>query len=276
MSHLISIIIPTFNRGDYLFRAIKSVFSQSYKNYELIIVDDGSTDNTLELLAPLIKSNEIKYYKQENSGVSSARNLGIKNSSGDLVSFLDSDDEWLPNKLQEQINFLAANPHIKIVYGDEQWIRRGIRVNQKAFHKKSGGKIFKACVEQCLIAPSSVLLQRSLIDEMGGFDDNFIVCEDYDLWLKISSTYEIGFIAHALIIKHGGHEDQLSTKYVAMDFWRLKALSNILKTRDLSPLDRTYVQDSMKHRGAILLQGYLKYNNTRDYQTVQNILSELS
>lgn len=276
MSHLISIIIPTFNRGDCLLRAIKSVFSQSYKNYELIIVDDGSTDNTHELLAPLIESKEIKYYKQENSGVSSARNLGIKNSTGDLVSFLDSDDEWLPNKLQEQINFLAKNSYLKIVYGDELWIRRGIRVNQKAIHKKSGGRIFKVCVEQCLIAPSSVMLYRNLLEEMGGFDNNFIVCEDYDLWLKISSTYEIGFIANPLIVKHGGHDDQLSTKYVAMDFWRLKALSNILKTRDLSPPDRSCVQESMKRRGAILLQGYLKYNNTTDYETVQNILSELS
>lgn len=276
MTPLISIIIPTFNRGDFLLRAITSVLAQTYRNYELLIIDDGSTDNTHELLSPLIESKEIKYYKQENLGVSNARNFGVINSVGELVTFLDSDDEWLPGKLQEQINFLIVNPQIRIVYGEELWIRRGTRVNQKAIHKKTGGRIFKACIEQCLIAPSSVMLQRSLFDEMNGFDNAFVVCEDYDLWLKISSIYEIGFITNPLIIKHGGHDDQLSTKFVAMDYWRLKALSNIQKIRKLDSSDREAVQESMKRRGAILLQGYLKYNNTKDYQTVRNILSELN
>lgn len=275
MNLLISIIIPTYNRGDFILRAVNSVFQQIYINYELIVIDDGSTDNTHSLLAPLIESKKIKYYKQENLGVSVARNNGVKLSTGELITFLDSDDEWLPIKLQEQVNFLSTNSQFRIVYGEEIWIRNGIRVNQKAIHKKSGGKIFQACVEQCLIAPSSVILQRSLFEEMGGFDENFQVCEDYDLWLKISSLYEIGFLTTPIIIKHGGHSDQLSSKYIAMDFWRLKSLSNIIKIRNLEILDKETVKKSIKRRGNILMQGYLKHNNLKDYQRVEQILIQM-
>lgn len=275
MSQLISVIIPTYNRASVLFRAIDSVLAQTYKNYELLIVDDGSNDETHELLLPLINLEKIKYFKHQNRGVSAARNVGVQNANGELITFLDSDDEWLPHKLQQQLNFIAQNPQIQIVYGEELWIRNGKRVNQKAIHKKSGGHIFPACVQQCLIAPSSVMLFKNLFHQMGGFDERFMVCEDYDLWLKISSLMEIGFIANPLIIKHGGHEDQLSTKYVAMDFWRLKSMLGILKTRKLSPEEQLLVVDSMKRRGAILMQGYQKYGNLNDYQLVEQMLQSL-
>jgi hypothetical protein len=191
------------------------------------------------------------------------------------VAFLDSDDEWLPHKLQDQISYLNNHPHLRIVYGDELWIRNGMRVNQKKVHQKSGGWIFDRCLEQCLIAPSSVILEKKLFLEMGEFDEDFEVCEDYDLWLKISSLYEIGFISHPLIIKHGGHQDQLSTKYFAMDLWRLKSMLNILKTRKLKSEDKTMVIDSMKLRGEILKKGYLKHHNETNYQLVLQILNSV-
>lgn len=275
MSQLVSVIIPTYNRSAVIFRAIDSVFAQTYKNFELIIVDDGSTDETREHLRELIDSNKIKYLKQENLGVSSARNLGVLNSKGSLITFLDSDDEWLPHKLQDQINYFIKNPHLKIVYGEEQWIRNGKRVNQKAIHKKSGGWIFSSCIQQCLIAPSSVMLTRILFNEMGGFDESFVVCEDYDLWLKISSTNEIGFITTPLIVKHGGHDDQLSKKYFAMDFWRLKSMFNILQTRELNPSDKLILIESMKKRGEILMKGYQKHGNTDAQQLVSKMLEGL-
>ncbi|RPJ76371.1 MAG: glycosyltransferase family 2 protein [Alphaproteobacteria bacterium] len=275
MSPLISVIIPTYNRSRVLLRAIDSVLAQSFKNFELIVVDDGSTDETSELLAPLIKLNQIKYLKQENAGVSAARNIGARNASGEYITFLDSDDEWLPSKLQEQVRFFESNPSFRIVYGDEVWIRNGRRVNQKAIHKKSGGWIFSECVQQCLIAPSSVMIEKKLFFEMGGFDEKFVVCEDYDLWLKISATFEIGFIANPIIIKHGGHVDQLSTKFFAMDLWRMKAMFGILKTRKLQLEYKSAVIDSMKRRGAILMQGYQKHGNENDYQLVSEMLREV-
>jgi glycosyltransferase involved in cell wall biosynthesis len=275
MPQLISVIIPTYNRANLILRAIDSVLNQSYKNFELIIVDDGSTDNTHEVLTPLIQTDKIKYFKRQNCGVSASRNFGVSQSLGNYITFLDSDDEWLPHKLQDQLHYFSHNPEVRIVYGEEIWIRNGIRVNQKAIHKKSGGSIFLACVEQCLIGPSSVMLEKKLFFEMGGFDESFVVCEDYDLWLKISSLMEIGFITHPQIMKHGGHEDQLSTRFVAMDFWRIKAMWAILQSRQLIPEYKDAVIVSMKRRGRILLHGYQKYGNEKDFHEIERILNNL-
>lgn len=275
MSPLISVIIPSYNRSKFLLRAIDSILIQSYKNFELIVVDDGSTDGTFELIESLIKLNQIKYIRIENSGVAKARNVGAKNANGKFLAFLDSDDEWLPHKLQEQVDFFATSPHLKIVYGEELWIRNGKRVNQKFIHKKSGGWIFCECVQQCLIAPSSVMLEKDLFFEMAGFDESFVVCEDYDLWLKISSLLEIGFIANPIIIKHGGHDDQLSTKYFAMDLWRMKSMFSILKNRNLNADHKLVVVDSLKRRGAILMQGYQKHGNLKDYQLVLEMIQNV-
>jgi glycosyltransferase involved in cell wall biosynthesis len=249
--------------------------AQTFKNYELIIIDDGSTDRTDDLLIPLINLGKIKYLKSENRGVSFARNWGAKNAVGKFIAFLDSDDEWFPYKLQRQVDYLNQNPHLKIVYGEEIWMRKDRRVNQKAIHKKSGGWILSKCVQQCLIAPSSVMLEKKLFDEVGGFDESFVVCEDYDLWLRISSLVEVGFIADPLIIKYGGHNDQLSMKYPAMDFWRLLSSFWILKNRKLDAGDKLIVIESIKRRGNILMLGHQKYGNTKDYQLVDEMLQEL-
>jgi len=275
MSQLISVIIPTFNRSNLILRTIESVLNQSYKNFELIIVDDGSTDNTHEVLNSLINSAKIKYFKRQNAGVSASRNFGVSRASGEFITFLDSDDEWLSHKLRDQLDYFSQNPHMRIVYGEEIWIRNGKRVNQKAIHKKSGGSIFLACLEQCLIAPSSVMLEKKLFFEMGGFDESFVVCEDYDLWLKISSLMDIGFITHPIMIKHGGHEDQLSTSFVAMDFWRIKAMQRILNSQHLILEHKNAVMASMKRRGTILLKGYQKYGNEKDFQLIEGILKSL-
>lgn len=273
---LISAIIPTFNRSSLIIRAINSVLCQSYRKFEIIVIDDGSTDGTEEILLPLIDEEKIRYFKQQNSGVSTARNYGVERARGEWVAFLDSDDEWLPNKLQEQINFLKNNSHVNIVYGQEIWIRNGIRVNQARNHQKSGGAIFGKCVEQCLIAPSSVVIRKNIFNEIGGFDQSFVVCEDYDLWLKFSSLFEIGYLEKPMIIKYGGHADQLSSKYVAMDLWRIRALSRILKIRELSDENKEKVINIIKKKGAILKLGFQKYNNSIDLAEVETLLREIN
>ena len=217
MTPLISVIIPTFNRAHVLLKAIDSVLKQTYKNFEVIVVDDGSTDGTTELLSSYIKEGKILYLKQENKGVSSARNFGVKSSKGDWLAFLDSDDEWLKHKLQKQVELLTERPDLRLVHGEELWVRNGKRVNQKKIHQKFGGFIYEKCLPLCLISPSAVMIERKLYEEMGGFDEEFTVCEDYDLWLKITSLYEVGFVSDPIIYKYGGHEDQLSHKYFAMD-----------------------------------------------------------
>jgi len=272
MTELVSIIIPTFNRSTVVQRAINSVLKQTYKNFELIVVDDGSTDDTELQLQNLIDNNSIHYFKKANAGVASARNFGVSKARGQWFAFLDSDDEWLPHKLQEQMTFLKEQTHLSIVYGGETWMRNGVRVNQKKIHQKFSGWIFEKCIEQCFIAPSSVLIAKKLFEEMKGFDENFVVCEDYDLWLKISSRYEIGLIEQPLIIKYGGHEDQLSTKYFAMDMWRLKAMNNILQTTSLSESNRTALVELMKIKGEILIKGYEKHGNHEAAAIVKEII----
>ncbi|MDO9183984.1 MAG: glycosyltransferase, partial [Bacteriovorax sp.] len=214
-------------------------------------------------------------FKTRNLGVSSARNFGVQQSSGNFLAFLDSDDEWLPHKLEEQFNFFKQNPALEIVYGQELWIRNGVRVNQRASHQKFGGWIFDKCVQLCFIAPSSVMFTKKLFLEMGGFDQDFVVCEDYDLWLKISSIYEIGYISNPIIIKHGGHEDQLSTKYVAMDMWRLKALFKILNIRKLSVEHIEIVMIAIRKKADLLMKGYQKHGNVVAFNEVEAMLKDL-
>ena len=271
----VSVIIPVFNRSSVLTRAINSVLHQSFKNFELIVIDDGSTDDTEMVLSSFIESGAIKYFKQENFGVSAARNLGASKARGEWLAFLDSDDEWHPDKLQIQIDFLTINSHLQIAYGEELWIRNGVRVNKKIIHQKFGGWIFEKCIQQCFIAPSSVILKASLFSEMGGFDESFQVCEDYDLWLKISSLYEIGFISTPVMTKHGGHPDQLSNQYKAMDLWRIRSLARLLEIRNLSLEDRKIVIETIQQKGIILKLGFQKYGNTKAFLEVETILNNL-
>ncbi len=222
----ISVIIPTYNRGAVLERAIKSVLNQSYRNFEIIVVDDGSTDNTHRILEKY--SRQIRYFSQLHSGVSSCRNFGLEKSEGTWVAFLDSDDYWLPEKLERQIQFVQQHPEFLIVQTDEKWIRHGKFVNPMKKHRKYGGWIFKQCLPLCIVSPSAVMVHQRVFNDVGVFDENLPVCEDYDLWLRISRKYPIGLIEEKLIVKTGGHSDQLSRQYWGMDRYRIMALENIL------------------------------------------------
>ncbi|MEA3500414.1 MAG: glycosyltransferase, partial [Candidatus Marinimicrobia bacterium] len=211
----ISVIIPVFNRENTISRAIDSVLNQTYKPLEIIVVDDGSTDKTDDILKSY--SDKIKVIHQKNSGVSAARNNGIKNSVGKWIALLDSDDEWLPNKLQLEVDYINKNHRINILQTEEIWIRDGRRVNPKKYHKKISGDIFKKSLELCLVSPSAVIFKRSLFDEIGDFDEELPVCEDYDYWLRTSLKYHVGLVNKFGIKKYGGHSDQLSQKYWGMD-----------------------------------------------------------
>lgn len=264
-----SVIIPSFNRGHLLERAIQSVLKQTYKNFELIIVNDGSTDNTRELLS---NYQHLKIIHIENQGVSQARNIGLKHAKGDWIAFLDSDDEWLANKLEKQIYFIKDHSDISLVHGDEIWIRNGVRVNPKLKHKKGGGDQFETSLKLCAISPSVALIKRELLDEFNGFNSHYPVCEDYDLWLKITQKYLIGYIDDFLIIKYGGHEDQLSQKFKAMDFWRIKSIDHILKNGTLSSIQEKTALEEIHYKCKILIEGYEKHGNTKDdYHEIKSI-----
>ena len=268
----VSVIVPTFNRASLLPRAIDSVLSQSYQDFDLTIVDDGSTDETYNLVKSYLSNPKIKYIRTDNRGVSAARNLGVALTNGEYISFLDSDDEWLRHKLDSQIKFLSQNENIQMVHADECWVRNGKEINKKNIHKKFGGDVFEKCLDLCFISPSVALMRRSLFNEMLGFDESYIVCEDFDLWLKISSLYEVGYIDEEVIIKYGGHEDQLSTMYFAMDYYRIKALDHITKIRSFEKERLSLVKDTIIKKSEILIKGYEKHKNFKNLAEIQNIL----
>lgn len=253
---LVSVVIPTFNRAGPVQRAISSVLNQTFEDYELLVVDDGSTDGTREVLAKFDGKARILF--QNNAGVSAARNRGIERSSGELVAFLDSDDEWFPQKLEKQIALFDSAMPFFVCHTDEIWLRQGKEVSQKKIHKKQGGHFFERALARCLISPSSVLICRQLLDKVGWFDEHLPAAEDYDLWLRITAFHEVTFVPEPLVIKHGGLTDQLSRKTSSIDRFRIAAIWKILNDPCLPPCYRHAAVKELERKCAIVSTGLRK------------------
>ena len=273
MSTSVSVIIPTYNRWQVLQRAIDSVLAQSTAADEIIVVDDGSTDNTRDLLLGTY-GEHIRVVSQPNKGVSAARNAGLKISSGDWIALLDSDDEWLPDKLRLQIQVLEQDRSCVLCHTDEIWVRNGIRVNPMNKHKKSGGDIFDQCLPLCAISPSSVLIKKEIFDTVGMFDESLPACEDYDLWLRICATHPVHYLDKKLLIKYGGHEDQLSRMHWGMDRFRIKALHQLLMKSELSPHQYQLTSEMLERKILILLKGAVKHGNRELSDECQSLVSQ--
>jgi glycosyltransferase involved in cell wall biosynthesis len=256
----VSVVIPTCNRSKTLIRALKSVRAQTSPPAEIIVVDDGSTDGTPEKIKKGFP--DVILIRQPNRGVSAARNRGIRESAGDWIAFLDSDDEWKPEKLEKQLAELALDGDTPLCHTNEIWIRNGRRVNEGKRHAKAGGRIFQRCLPLCVISPSASVIRRSLFDEIGFFDESLPVCEDYDMWLRICARYPVSFVADPLTIKHGGHEDQLSRSYPAMDRYRIRAIEKILDEGILEPEDRTVAIRVLLDKIEIYMNGAGKRSKT--------------
>lgn len=282
---LISVIIPTYNRETVLPRAIGSVLAQKGAELELIIVDDGSTDNTRSLYG--VRSTEygekecsiprtpltvrVRFLSQSNKGPAAARNTGINHAKGEWIAFLDSDDEWKPGKLQAQIKFFDENPGYLICQTEEIWVRNGTRVNPMKKHKKYGGCIFEKCLPLCVVSPSAVMMHRKLFDEVGLFDESLPACEDYDLWLRIAAKYPIGLIETPHIIKYGGHADQRSREFPAMDRFRIRSLAKILKEGLLTPEQEAAAKKALTEKVRIFTQGALKRGNQKEAEEIRKL-----
>jgi len=252
----VSVIIPTYNRAHILMRAVDSVLAQTFQQIEILVIDDGSTDNTPEMLNAY--GGRIRVLSQENGGVSLARNVGIQAASGQFIAFLDSDDAWMPDKLERQVAALTAQPQLPLCHTEEIWIRNGVRVNPKKKHRKRGGYIFPYCLPLCVISPSSSILRRELLDEVGLFDEHLPACEDYDLWLRITHTHDVVFLEDPLLVKYGGHDDQLSRKYWGIDRFRVQALVKLLETAALTDEQRRQTCRELQRKCAILAAGCRK------------------
>ena len=231
----VSVIIPTYNRKNLLKRALHSVSSQTFVPKEIIVVDDGSSDGTKDWV--LERFPYVRYIYQDNSGVSSARNAGIKEAKGSWIALLDSDDEWMPDKLEKQERVINDSKEAWLCHTNEVWVRNNVRVNQMKKHQKYGGYVFENCLDICRISPSSVLIKKEVFEMVGLFDESLKVCEDYDLWLRITSVLPIIFLDQPLIIKYGGHSDQLSRVDNGIEQYRIKSLEKILRSESL-PADQ--------------------------------------
>lgn len=255
----ISVVIPTWNRAERLARALDSVFTQELAPHEVIVVDDGSTDHTRELVTR--RFGGACYHYQHNRGVSSARNAGIRAASGDWIALLDSDDRWHPDKLARQQAMVHATPDAVLCHSDEIWIRNGKRVNPMQKHAKLGGRIFRHCLPRCPISPSASLIRRDLFDSIGLFDETLPACEDYDLWLRICAVHSVLYVDAPLITKYGGHHDQLSRRYWGMDRFRVRALENLLTAGRLEPGDHAAAQAMLLEKASIVARGAEKRGN---------------
>lgn len=253
----VSVIIPTYNRHELLKEALDSVLAQTPAPRQVIVVDDGSEDGSFEWLASL-EMPGLRALHQPRQGPAAARNLGLQAAEGKYVAFLDSDDTWLPGKLAAQIEFLEQNPAFKLCQTEEIWLRRGVRVNPMKKHAKPSGWCFAACLKLCLISPSAVMLEREFLLELGGFDPDFPVCEDYELWLRATLRSPVQTLLQALTVKRGGHADQLSRAHWGMDRFRVQALEKLLRTERLDPGQRRLTEAELAQKLKILSKGFAK------------------
>lgn len=257
-----SVIIPTFNRAGFLARAIESVLAQTATPSEIIVVDDGSTDTTKELLQ---NYPQIIYIYKENGGVSSARNVGVKAAKYEYIAFLDSDDSWHKEKMQLQLECDAV-----VSYTDEVWIREGKEIKIPKKFRKNSPATLESEIAFCNIAPSSVLIHKKVFDEVGLFDESLEVCEDYDLWLRILLKYNIELVDKKLIKKYAGHSDQLSFKHWGMDRFRVQSLEKLYK---LSQDEVIYTTLLSKYK--LLIQGFEKRNKKDEVLFYENRIQYL-
>ncbi|MBI2987461.1 MAG: glycosyltransferase [Deltaproteobacteria bacterium] len=273
MQPLVSVVIPTYNRWPMLCEAIESVLRQSFKDFELIVVDDGSEDGTVGNLMKCFSN--LRVPSQPRRGVAAARNLGVRCSSGRYLAFLDSDDLWRPKKLEAQAGFMMASPQAEICQTEEIWIRHGRRVNPRRKHRKPSGDLFRASLDLCLISPSAVMMTRELFDRVGGFDETFAVCEDYDLWLRVTADTPVYLVPEPLVVKRGGHQDQLSRSTWGLDRFRVMAIRKLLAS-GLQGEKRMWAIEALAHKVAILSQGARKREKESEALNYERLLFEIT
>ena len=255
----ISVVIPSHNRRHTLERALQSVFDQTSRVDEVILVDDGSTDGSSEMVGQLFP--QVIVLKQPNLGVSAARNRGIAQARHEWIALLDSDDSWLPQKIDQIRKAHKLQPDFVLYHSDEIWIRRGVRVNPMQKHRKHGGWIFEQCLPLCAISPSAAVIRKSTFESLGSFDENLPACEDYDLWLRICHQFPVHHVAQALVTRYAGHDDQLSRQYPVMDRFRIRALHRLLTTQNLKAELRQAAEAMLLSKLDILLKGAIKHQN---------------
>jgi glycosyltransferase involved in cell wall biosynthesis len=266
-----SVIIPVYNRVSLLERAIHSVLSQSFTNYELVVVDDGST-HSLVAQEDLVKKHGGTFIRQQHSGVSAARNCGFSSSRGTWIALLDSDDIWHPDKLANDKAFIEENTNIQIFQCPEIWYRNGKRVNPKEVHRVRSGDIYEHSLDVSTISSSACVIYRSVLEQVGAWDVRFPVCEDYDLWLRITARFSVGLLPTTQVTKYKGHEDQLSNAFQAMDRFRVAALLKLILSTDLTTAQTEQATSALLRKATVLLKGAGKRGKKDDEDLYRDLI----
>jgi glycosyltransferase involved in cell wall biosynthesis len=194
----VSVIIPTYQNGSYVGQAIESVLSQTYKDFSIFVIDDGSTDITGEVLAKFL--DKISIIRQTNQGPAAARNQGIKASNSEFIAFLDADDVWLPDKLERQIAMFSEDPTVALIFSNTYIFHNGKDYPKTYFNlfSPASGMVYQELFVSDFIPTLTVVIRRSCLKATGYFDEKFFGPEDYDLWLRICQHYPISFIPEPL------------------------------------------------------------------------------
>ena len=270
MEKFISVIIPTYNRVQRLKKAIDSVLAQSQQNFELIVVDDGSDDNTEEMIDKY--NADIVYIRQENSGPAAARNRGIEKALYNILVFLDSDDWFAEKKLETQFEAMRQNSSYLISHTDEIWYRNGEILNQKLKHKRNNGDIFGQSLELCAVGMSTVMIRKEIFERYGLFDEEYPCCEDYEFWLRVSSEEKFLLVEEPLTLKDGGRDDQVSTIYrTGMDKFRIQAIMKILVSGRLTEEQTGIARRELERKCRIYGTGCIKHGRDEEGQYYLNL-----
>jgi len=270
---LVSVIIPTRDRAGLVMRAVASVLAQTHGALDVLVVDDGSTDDTQDRLVRLDDSRVRLLRHDRPRGVSAARNAGLAAARGDYLALLDSDDTWLPTKVERLLAFARANDYA-ICQNQEIWMRDGKRVNPGRDQRKMAGDFFEAALVRCLVSPSSVLFSREFVETVGTFDETLPACEDYDLWLRALLRYPVGLLDEWLTVRYGGRPDQLSEAFIGMDLFRIRSMAKLLGRSDLTAWHRDCIRKELQRKAAVYVRGCLKNDRPEEAGRVRELVAE--
>ena len=230
---IVSVIIPVYNGEKYISKTLDSVLGQTYNHIEIVIVNDGSLDNSEQVIQQYMSLGNVKYFYQENRGVAAARNYGIQQAAGELIAFVDQDDIWLPDKLEKQIRLMLIDTDLALVHGRIDFINEdGLRIEPLWSHPEVSGNCFKQMFSGNKIAMLTVLVKKESLVAAGMFDERIAITDDYDIWLKISYANRIGFIDEPIAC-YRYHGENTSGKVDIFKRNELLVLQNFLQRHQI-------------------------------------------
>jgi len=250
----VSTIVPTYNYAHFLRDCVNSIIQQTYKDFEIVVIDDGSTDETRAIVESLIESNpgvQIRYIYQNNQGPAAARNHGIREAQGEYIAFCDADDVWAPEKLDKQLDLFEQDPELAMIFSDmSQQVEDGC-YEESYFHKRGINpekftNVYSKLIERNnFIIPTTVVLRRKILDDVGIFDERYRVGEDYELWLRIAKKYKIGYIDKPLVIRFS-HEGSISRTKDVYCRDNIRITKELLSRYEFSKKERFILRQRIK------------------------------